>query len=232
MDVIQRGAERARLGPWRGDPETAHLAPAPGSSALSHTFVEHCAARAAMAGYKRMVSGALSPSERNGFERAGFVLMEHLHLLAHDLDDVAGSVTSAAELRRGHHEDHAAVLAVDALAFSPFWQLDTDGITDAIGATPAARYRVAIDGRDLVGYAITGRAGRRGYVQRLAVHPDHQRRGIGSALVLDGLRWLRRWRVTTALVNTQRENASAYALYVALGFRPQPSGLAVLTREL
>jgi ribosomal protein S18 acetylase RimI-like enzyme len=79
-----------------------------------------------------------------------------------------------------------------------------------------------------VGYAVTGRAGRRGFLQRLAVQPDHQRGGLGRALVLDGLRWLRRWRAERAVVNTQLENDAALALYENLGFRREPSGLSVL----
>ena len=43
-----------------------------------------------------------------------------------------------------------------------------------------------------LGYAICGRAGRRGFVQRLAVDPARHGSGVGRALVLDGLGWLRR----------------------------------------
>lgn len=231
-DVIQRGAERARLRPWRGDATTAHLAAVPGSAPLSASFVEHCVARAAVAGYDRVVSGALSPGERTGYEHAGFVLMERLHLLAHGLDGLPAPAPLAAHLRRGNAEDRGAVLAVDGLAFPEFWQLDGAGIDEALAATPSARYRVAVVQHAVVGYAITGRAGRRGYLQRLGVAPEHQRGGIGSALVLDGLRWLRRWRAVRALVNTQHENAAAYDLYISLGFRREASGLVVLSREL
>ena len=87
-------------------------------------------------------------------------------------------------------------------------------------------------GREIVGYAITGRAGPRGYLQRLAVDPLLQRRGIGAALVRDGLRWLRRWGAREVLVNTQVDNRAALALYEALGFRLQADGLAVLRRDL
>ena len=85
---------------------------------------------------------------------------------------------------------------------------------------------------ELAAYAISGRAGRRGYVQRLAVHPRHQRAGIGRALVLDGLHWMRRRRVELALVNTQVDNAPALALYESLGFRPDSHGLDVFGLRL
>ena len=84
----------------------------------------------------------------------------------------------------------------------------------------------------IVGYAVTGRAGPRGYLQRLAVHPDHQRAGLGGALVVDGLRWLRRWGAKEVLVNTQEGNEPAVRLYEALGFELRPEGLAVLRLAL
>jgi ribosomal protein S18 acetylase RimI-like enzyme len=47
-------------------------------------------------------------------------------------------------------------------------------------------------------------------------------------LVIDGLRWLKRWRVEQVVVNTQYENERALDLYERLGFRRQPLGLSVL----
>jgi ribosomal-protein-alanine N-acetyltransferase len=136
-------------------------------------------------------------------------------------------------LVRGRRRDAGSVLAIDAAAFPSFWRLDQVGLDDALSATPSVRYRVAVDGDGApVGYAVTGRAGPRGYLQRLAVHPAAQGRGIGGALVIDALRWLRRWSAREALVNTQEDNGTALALYERLGFEREPEGLAVLRREL
>ena len=112
-------------------------------------------------------------------------------------------------------------------AFRDRWKV----LGDALAATPLSRFRVATDGRP-VGYAITGRAGRRGYLQRLAVDPDHHRRGIGVALVADSLRWLRRAGASAAVVNTQVGNDGALALYLATGFVPEPHGLTVLSHGM
>jgi GNAT superfamily N-acetyltransferase len=64
------------------------------------------------------------------------------------------------------------------------------------------------------------------------VDPDRQRGGIGTALVADSLRWLRRWGADEVLVNTQVDNVGAVALYEHLGFRRRTDGLAVLRRDL
>ena len=83
-----------------------------------------------------------------------------------------------------------------------------------------------------MGYALFGRAHTDGYVQRLAVHPDVQGRGVGAALLVDGLRWLHKRGAKRAYVNTQSDNDRAYALYQRVGFTPMPVGLCVLGRTL
>jgi ribosomal protein S18 acetylase RimI-like enzyme len=189
-----------------------------------------------------VVTGALAPFEQVAFRAAGFEASEHLHLLSHDLRTLPSAspidrgdvdpASAAVTLRRATRADRADVLAVDGLAFDAFWRLDDAGLDEAIGATPHSRFRVAVIDDRVRGYAITGRAGRRGYLQRLAVHPEAQRRGIGTLLVVDGLRWLRRWRADRAMVNTQLGNENALALYERIGFRRESSGLAVLAADL
>ena len=226
-EVIAVGQERARTGPWRGDRHVAVLTPMPEGPPPSAVFVRRCLAVLADRGYSRVVTSALSPGEQSGFLAAGFEVAEELHLLAHDLRDIPPR--RHVPLRRARDEDRTAVLDLDHASFMPFWQLDETGLADTLTATPRVRFRVATDINDaVVGYAIVGRAGRRGYVQRLAVAPGTRRTGFGAALVLDGLWWLRRWRVARALVNTQKGNESALALYRRLGFRSEPVGLTVL----
>jgi ribosomal protein S18 acetylase RimI-like enzyme len=218
---------RLRVTPWRGDTTVAHITPGRGrpTTASVHRAIDD----AATAGYRTAITGALATADQLPFLQAGFEVHERLHLLVRTLDDLPD--TAPADLRRGHHADRPRVLAVDAAAFPTFWRLDAAGLADALAATPSARFRIATDrskGRTIVGYAVTGRAGPRGYLQRLAVHPDHQRAGLGGALVVDGLRWLRRWGAKEVLVNTQEGNDAAVHLYEALGFQLRPEGLAVL----
>lgn len=230
-DVIRWGAERARTGPWRGDRRVAYLTPVPDAPSPSAGFVRRCCDQLAARGFTRVVTGALAPAEQGGFLAAGFEVEEELHLLAHDLRDLPEATDAERALRRARSADRPAVLAVDGTAFPPFWRLDDRGLDEALKATPNARFRVAAD-PEVFGYAVTGRAGRRGFLQRLAVAPERQSAGVGRALVLDGLRWLRRRRVERAVVNTQLRNERALALYEGLGFRREPSGLTVLSAGL
>jgi ribosomal protein S18 acetylase RimI-like enzyme len=171
----------------------------------------------------------LAAADAMPFLDAGFSVRERLHLLAHAMGDLPQPPHTTRRARKG---DRAAVLELDHLSFDGFWRLDADGLTNAIEATPASRFRV-IEGDDgLLAYAVTGRAAQHGYLQRLAVHPDVRRGGYGRAIVLDGLRWLRRHGATQALVNTQDDNRPALALYESCGFRELPTGLCVMGRQL
>jgi ribosomal protein S18 acetylase RimI-like enzyme len=228
-EVVRRGHERLRVGPWRGDRSVAFVTPLGDARPPTASIVEQACAVLARRGYVRVLTGALAGREQAGFLAAGFAPHEELHLLAHDLHDLPDPPD--VPIRRGWTVDRPAALGVDASAFPPFWRLDRDGLREAMRATPVARFRVGTDG-GVVAYAITGRAGDRGYVQRLAVRPEHAGRGFGAALVVDGLRWLREARAREAVVNTQTDNARALALYERLGFRRQPAGLVVLARPL
>jgi ribosomal protein S18 acetylase RimI-like enzyme len=230
LDVVRWGAGRIRVGPWRGDDRIAYLAPVGDGPAPTPDVVRRAVASLAGRGYQEAVTAALGPLEAQGFLLAGFEVHERLHLLARDLRDLPPSPVVA--LRRGRRRDRPGVLAVDGRAFSSFWRLDEAGLDEALAATPTSRFRVTGDGDTVVGYAITGRAGRRGFLQRLAVEPDSEGKGLGRGLVLDGLGWLRRRGVDRVVVNTQEANQRALALYEQLGFRRQHAGLAVLRTNL
>ncbi|MBK5289087.1 MAG: GNAT family N-acetyltransferase [Acidimicrobiia bacterium] len=218
-----------RLGPWRGRDDVAHLMVGALQPPTSEN-VARCLGLLRRKGYRSVVTSALGPAESLPFVDAGFSVRERLRLLSHDLDSIP-SVRH--ESRRGRVADQAAVLALDHRSFRLFWQFDEDGMGSALGATAAVRYRVVtVDGNQPVAYAITGRASRQGYLQRIAVDPGHQGLGIGRSIVADALRWLRRHRATGALVNTQCDNAPALALYQSCGFSELPTGLCVMGRSL
>lgn len=236
-DVISWGRERARTGRWRGDRRVAYLTPLPNAPFPSAAFVRQCLDTLASRGYERVVTAALAPLEQAGFLAAGFDVEQRLHLLTIDLVPFLPPVPPGLRIRRVPRHRHGDVLAVDHAAFPAFWQLDEAGLEDSLKATPAVRFRMAAQASrhgspSVAGYAICGRSGSRGFVQRLAVHPDHQGTGTGRRLLLDGLHWLVSRGATTAAVNTQEGNDTALSLYLSTGFREEPVGLSVLSAGL
>jgi GNAT superfamily N-acetyltransferase len=233
LDIVQVGRDQLRVAPWRGDRTIAQITPTSPRTPAVET-IGRCVDVLAERGFQGALTSALTQAEQQPFCAAGFTVHERLHLLRHDLTalrDPRACLRADVRLRRGRRHDRDEVLAVDASAFSAFWRFDRRGLDDARRATPASRYRVA-DAGEVVGYAVTGRAGVVGYLQRLAVRPDHQRRGIGAALIMDALRWASRHGCATVLVNTQETNANALEVYEHLGFVREPEGLAVLERPL
>lgn len=225
-------ADGVRLTPWQARPGHVHLALTaarrrPLTPATLARIVEGLRQR----GIDGVVTAALAPPDQRVFLDAGFEVVERLYLLHHRLDVLPPLLP--VPTRRARRRDHEAALAVDRAAFLSFWQMDEVALTEALAATRSSRLRVidAPDG-EVVAYAVCGRTASRGYVQRLAVHPDHQGHGYGRALLLDGLHWLSRWGARDALVNTQEGNERSRDLYLRAGFQMQPSGLAVLRLDL
>ncbi len=208
----------ARVGPWRDQRDVAHLVLSTETIA-SATTVTECVARLRRDGYASVVTSPLTDAAAAPFLAVGFQHREALHLLRHSLQTIGPFETTGAP---------------DAHAFLPSWQLGPAGLREALAATPSVRFRVGHHPGDPfpVAYAVTGRAGDHGYLQRLAVHPSARGRGFGRALIVDGLRWVRRGGARRCLVNTQADNHDALGLYEGCGFERLPTGLAVLRAEL
>jgi GNAT superfamily N-acetyltransferase len=174
-----------------------------------------------------IVTSALTTIEQDGFREAGFTEREALHLLRHPLLDVHDH-REPAGLRSGRRSDLSRVLEIDEASFDSFWRLDRDSFNSARRATPVNYYRVATIEREVVGYAITGRAGRSAFLQRLGVDPSVRGQGVGTQLVSDSLRWAQREGCASMLVNTQVVNENARRLYQRVGFVLDREQLKVL----
>ncbi len=223
------GMRRVRVAPWQGNPYVALVGPVRAGRQPTPSEIRSCIAGIASRGVDQAVTPALSPYEAEPFYQAGFRLFERLHLLScQTAYGAVDPVDSPAKLVAGRSRHNRAVLDVDARAFEGFWRFDKLALSEAKTATPARRFRVAKLNRKVVGYAVTGRAGRRGYLQRLAVDPAVQGQAIGTLLIHDSFEWLRRKGVDLSLVNTQETNARALSLYEHIGYRRQTEGLVVL----
>ena len=223
----------ARARPWPGEPGTVQLVTVE-QSAPPREVIARWVDELREVGVKRIRTGALGPTVRPPYLETGFTVRQELSLLNHGLNGVRASVVPCESLllQRGRRADLVGLSRVDGRGFGALWAMDSEGIVDACNATPHHRLRVAFDGTDIVGFAVSGRAGRSAYLQRLAVDPVHQGKGIGRALTQDALRWARRHRCSGMLVNTHVENETALGLYRSLGFEELTYRLTVLERNL
>lgn len=244
-ETLRLGQDRLRLRPWAGDAGTGLLILLSPGRAVSESTPAAAVDAARTLGYQRLRTSALSHLESPPFLHAGFQPCQQLALLSRPIQSGYSNRGAGFAIRKSHRDasisirrvrrrDHPSVLAVDQAAFEPFWQIDRDGLLDALRATPFRHFRVVRSDGDkaLTGYAISGRSGPDGYLQRLAISPRQQGQGAGAALVMDGLRWMARWGATQAWVNTPEHNSGALRLYEHLGFEQVPPGLQVLELDL
>jgi ribosomal protein S18 acetylase RimI-like enzyme len=182
-------------------------------------------------GYTTVRTTALATSAALRVEAAGFQMIQELVLLEHLAP--RRQARPALLTRRLLVSQRPAASAVDLSAFGDRWALEPFAVGDVCAATPRHRARGAHDGDGvLTAYAISGRDGKQGFLQRLAVAPAAQRQGLGRALVADSLHWLARWRVQRVLVNTPIDNEPALQLYEANGFHRLGERLRVYERML
>ena len=65
-----------------------------------------------------------------------------------------------------------------------------------------------------------------GYIDDLAVHPDHQKRGLGTLLMRWALAWVAGQGLRRARLHVRSDNAPALHVYRSLGFTVTGSGLS------
>lgn len=238
-----RNGVSCRVQSWSFHPDIAHLVLKHHNGVPSLADVRDWTNRIGALGYRAVRTNALTPGVGRQMENAGYVVLQDLVLLEHTTprsvrsleavvvrDEDVGGVVAASATRSLDSSQLAAASAVDLAAFGTLWGLSSTAIADACKATP--RFRLRGIGEPLAGYAVSGRDGSQGFLQRLSVAPEHQRQGLGRALVIDSLVWMARWRVQRVLVNTALDNEAALSLYQGLGFRRVGDHLRVYERAL
>ena len=212
-----------RLRPGAGDPSLGHLVFLDHGRLPTEREIGEALDEAARRGYRAVRTSALFPAAATVVERVGFEPVDRLALLR--LDALAHRRLAAPELATHPLRvwQRGAAADIDRAAFGPDWGNDAAGLAEIERATPRHRSRWAAEpggGRRpaLAGLAISGAAGRTGYLQRIAVAPASQRRGLGVALVADALGWMQALGLLEVLVNTGVTNRPALDLYGRFGF--------------
>jgi len=126
-------------------------------------------------------------------------------------------------IRRFRMEDTDPVLALWKACGIETWERGNprQTIQKKHSHSPEAFFLGSMGG-EVVATVITGYDGLRGWVYRLAVKPELQRRGIGTAMMEKAEGWLRRQGCVKAKLQLEERAADAVGFYRKLGYETQP----------
>lgn len=158
-----------------------------------------------------------------GFRRLTEVMT--LVKLNHALPDVNAA---GARLRQASDADIPTVVALDRAAFTPHWWHSE--ATMRRRAAASSYFAVAELEDKAVAYAEGVLRLPTAHLNRIAVHPSHQNRGVGALLLHDALRVFWHYGAERVTLNTQTGNRRAQRLYRRFGF--EPTGDPVTVWEL
>lgn len=122
------------------------------------------------------------------------------------------------KLRPATNADVDVILALwRGAAAEPSVSDDADGIRGLLERDPEGLLVAEQDGH-IVGTLAAAWDGWRGHLYRLAVHPDHRRRGIGGALVAEGEHRLRAKGARKIQGIVLADSAEARAFWETVGY--------------
>lgn len=103
-------------------------------------------------------------------------------------------------------------------------------ISDYLKRNPSLSRVVEVDGV-MVGAALCGHDGRRGWIYHLAVAPGHRGRGVGKALMEDCVDGLRKAGLPRAIILVAGDNPAGHQFWLRNGWEDIEGAIA-MTREL
>lgn len=184
-------------------------------------FVRKCAETLVTCGAVHVHSPPLMRGTDRMFRAAGFVPHTELLLLERDLRTNIGPFEGVHE---STEDDFEAAVGVDATAFTGDWRVGRLGLNDALSATPNATM-LSLDAG--TGFAIVGVSAEVGYLQRIAVDPREQGRGLGGVLLRGAMAWARQRGARSMMLNTQMDNERATQMYRSESFTVLPTRLTI-----
>ncbi len=122
------------------------------------------------------------------------------------------------QIRRGREEDYDAVTAI--------WEATglgapTDDEWRAITIGSGARLLVSVEEGAVIGTSVVAFDGWRAYIYHIAVHPQHQRKGIAHALMAEAERHVRHEGGRRMFAFVNGENTAGMAVLGTFGYESE-----------
>lgn len=220
---FRRGWAHASARPWNDVEPDASLRLVRGGRA----FLSACSNSVIDCGAPSVLSPPLPAAALRTWQNAGYDEFLRLALMRLSLEEQPPApdhlvVETDADML-------SDLLAIDAAAFSSFWRFDELGLEEALLATGRSSVLIIRDSNGKpTSFAIVGYGSAISYLQRVAVHPDWQGKGMGRSLVRVAARRARNTGARVMLLNTQIDNEPAMRLYESEGYTRLPDPLYLL----
>jgi ribosomal protein S18 acetylase RimI-like enzyme len=122
-------------------------------------------------------------------------------------------------IRKAAFDDIEQLADIEVAAFDSLWRHSADSLRAAY--YQALCFDVVYLEEKLVGfhYSVSGIDEDTAHLVRITVHPDAQRRGVGSALMEHALQTYKKLGISNVTLNTQLDNVASHHLYEKFGFR-------------
>lgn len=181
------------------------------------------------AGATELTFVGLAPWLARSLEKAGF----HLRTTVISYERLGWEIpftgNTRVSVRPAHVADAERLAELDQAAFEPMWRYPAPKHAEMI----RRQFYVLIAEleSEVVGYQSSEIWGEQGQIVRLAVHPSRQRRGIGTRLLAEAIRFFRSAHVEWVTLNTQADNTASRRLYERFGFVRTGEEVPVLVKS-
>ncbi|HSG99946.1 MAG TPA: GNAT family N-acetyltransferase [candidate division Zixibacteria bacterium] len=136
-------------------------------------------------------------------------------------------------VRALHAEDVAELLRLwkaAELEYRPTGRDSVEQLSRQMETNPGG-FIGAFDGSLMIGAILASDDTRRGWINRLAVHPDYRRRGIGQILIREAEAELRRRGLQIIAALIEDSNTPSRGVFEACGYTTMPEILYYSKRE-
>ncbi len=134
----------------------------------------------------------------------------------------AGSTAPVLKVRPYKPADRKALIALwTACGLTRPWNPPDRDIDLCVKSKHGAILVGELDGR-IAAAAMVGHDGHRGWVYYVAADPQHQRRGLGAAIMAAAEAWLQKRDVPKIMLLIRPENKKVARFYKSLGYEIEP----------
>ncbi len=219
---ITRGWARGEARPWNDEESAGHLRLVRGGL----DFLSQATLAVASVSGGIVYSPALYPERTNIWRTVGYSTEDTLMMMERPINLPNAAPSQRVQPDPNPEWDNLA--EVDRCAFSGFWRLGRHGLEEAVKATPTSVVLTHEEDGVISGYAIFGSQRWSSFLQRIAVRPEMEGLGIGTALIRAGIDWSRSQGAHSVLLNVRPTSERALNLYRNEGFQDVGTRLAIL----